>query len=98
MEEKITIDTQELNGEETEQVISSYSLVEELKSILTPELEKEGQTILEGSSEGRRRCPKCGNANKDLIREIIDKTHIIFAYPRVYGHKYKCGQCGTEWR
>ncbi|MFX1320601.1 MAG: hypothetical protein ACFFAQ_03045 [Promethearchaeota archaeon] len=98
MEEKITIDTQELNVEETEQAISSYSLVEELKSIISPELEKEGQIILEGSSEGRRRCPKCGNANKDLIREIIDKTHIIFAYPRVYGHKYKCGHCGTEWR
>ncbi|MFX0041928.1 MAG: hypothetical protein ACFE8L_03350 [Candidatus Hodarchaeota archaeon] len=81
-----------------EEVDPSYVLVDELKSILTPELEKEKQPIFEGTPEGRRRCPKCGNTNKALIREMPDKTHIILAYPRMYGKKYKCGLCGIEWR
>jgi hypothetical protein len=49
-------------------------------------------------SYSRRECPICENSNKALIHEIIDRTHIISAYPRLYGKKYKCGQCGREWR
>jgi len=98
MEEKIAMDTDILKIEEAEEAVSSHTMVDELKSILSPELEKEKQPILEGTSEGRRRCPKCGNVNKALIREMPDKTHIILAYPRMYGKKYKCGLCGTEWR
>jgi len=97
VEEKIATDTDILKVK-LEEVVSSHTTVDELKSILSPELEKEKQPILAGSSEGRRRCPKCGNANKALIREMPDKTHIILAYPRMYGKKYKCGLCGTEWR
>ena len=52
--------------------------------------------IMQGIS--RRECPKCGNNNKHLIREILDKTHIISDYPRMYGKKYRCGDCGVEWR
>ncbi|TKJ24217.1 MAG: hypothetical protein CEE43_00610 [Promethearchaeota archaeon Loki_b32] len=52
--------------------------------------------ILQGVS--RRECPKCGNNNKPLIREILDKTHLICDYPRMYGKKYHCGECGVEWR
>jgi len=52
--------------------------------------------ILQG--ESRRECPNCGNKNKVLIRETIDKTHLISDYPRMYGKKYHCGQCGVEWR
>ena len=52
--------------------------------------------IVEGIS--RRACPICGNTNKALIHEIIDRTHIISAYPRMYGKKYKCGDCGREWK
>jgi len=48
--------------------------------------------------EGRRKCPKCGNEDKGLIHESIDKTNIILDYPRMYGKKYRCGQCGTMWR
>jgi hypothetical protein len=48
--------------------------------------------------EGRRKCPQCGNENKDLIHESIDKSNIILDYPRMYGKKYKCGLCGVEWR
>jgi hypothetical protein len=49
-------------------------------------------------TEGRRVCPKCGNEQKMSIHESIDKSNIILDYPRVYGKKYKCGQCGVEWR
>ena len=59
-----------------------------------PELAK--KPIVEGAS--RRECPICGNTNKMQIREIIDKTHMISDYPRMYGKKYKCGSCGREWR
>jgi len=52
--------------------------------------------IVEGIS--RRECPICGNTSKAQIHETIDRTHIISAYPRMYGKKYKCGNCGREWR
>ncbi len=48
--------------------------------------------------EGRRKCPQCGNENKALIHESIDKGNIIMDYPRLYGKKYRCGECGLEWR
>ena len=48
--------------------------------------------------EGRRRCPKCGIEDKLMIHETVDKSNIILDYPRVYGKKFKCGQCGIEWR
>ncbi len=59
-------------------------------------LEMHKGDVLQGDS--RRECPKCGNRNKTLIREIIDKSHIICDYPRIYGKKYHCGDCGIEWR
>ena len=49
-------------------------------------------------SEGRRKCPSCGEVNKFMIHESTDKGNIIMDYPRVYGKKFKCGKCGTEWR
>lgn len=52
--------------------------------------------ILQGLS--RRECPKCGNKSKPLIRETLDRTHLICDYPRMYGKKYHCGECGVEWR
>jgi hypothetical protein len=48
--------------------------------------------------EGRRRCPECGTDDPHMIHESVDKSNIILDYPRVYGKKYKCGQCGVEWR
>jgi len=48
--------------------------------------------------EGRRRCPSCREENKFMIHETVNKNHIIMDYPRVYGKKFKCGKCGTEWR
>lgn len=49
-------------------------------------------------SEGRRKCPSCAEENKIMIHETTDKKNIILDYPRVYGKKFKCGSCGTEWR
>ncbi|MBD3194707.1 MAG: hypothetical protein GF317_06615 [Candidatus Lokiarchaeota archaeon] len=49
-------------------------------------------------SEGRRVCPKCGEEKKSMIHESVDKGNVIMDYPRMYGKKYKCGNCGTEWR
>ena len=69
------------------------------ESTFSPEipapLRSEG-AIIEGTS--RRECPVCGNKNKKLIREILDKTHIISDYPRMYSKKLVCGDCGQEWR
>jgi hypothetical protein len=48
--------------------------------------------------EGRRKCPECGTDDPHMIHESVDKSNIILDYPRVYGKKYKCGQCGIEWR
>ncbi|MBN1800844.1 MAG: hypothetical protein JW891_05015 [Candidatus Lokiarchaeota archaeon] len=48
--------------------------------------------------DGSRKCPKCGNQRKQLIHEELDKTNIIMAYPRLYGKKYRCGECGGQWR
>jgi ribosomal protein S27AE len=47
---------------------------------------------------GRRKCPNCNEDRKEMIHESIDKTNVIMSSPRVYGKKYKCGRCGTEWR
>ncbi len=48
-------------------------------------------------SEGRRKCPSCGEELKNMIHESVDKANIISDYPRVYGKKYRCGRCGAEW-
>jgi hypothetical protein len=48
--------------------------------------------------EGRRKCPECGTDDPHMIHESVDKSNIILDYPRVYGKKYLCGQCGCNWR
>ena len=60
---------------------------EELNGLLTIE-----------RGEGRRKCPSCGEENKNMIHESTDKNRIINDYPRVYGKKYRCGRCGQEWK
>ncbi|MFX1410934.1 MAG: hypothetical protein ACFFA6_11305 [Promethearchaeota archaeon] len=45
---------------------------------------------------GRRKCPSCGN--EGLIHEIYDKSIILMDYPRIYGKKCCCADCGCEWR
>ena len=46
----------------------------------------------------KKKCPNCGNTNKSHIREVDDKTRLIYTYPKIYAKMYKCGQCGAEWR
>ncbi|HMF33573.1 MAG TPA: hypothetical protein VKK79_19275 [Candidatus Lokiarchaeia archaeon] len=46
----------------------------------------------------RWQCPKCGNNDRRMIREVQDKTILLNAYPPVYGKKLVCGKCGGEWR
>jgi hypothetical protein len=48
--------------------------------------------------EGRRKCPECGCEDPHMIHESVDKSNIILDYPRMYGKKYLCGQCGVQWR
>jgi hypothetical protein len=48
--------------------------------------------------EGRRKCPECGTEDPHMIHESVDKSNIILDYPRVYGKKYLCGECGCNWR
>jgi predicted RNase H-like nuclease (RuvC/YqgF family) len=50
------------------------------------------------TQDGKRKCPICNNQNHRLIREVEDKSRVINAYPKMYGKKFKCGQCGAEWR
>ncbi|MHA1732848.1 MAG: hypothetical protein ACTSU5_12960 [Promethearchaeota archaeon] len=55
--------------------------------------------VIEVHEDGsRRHCPKCGNDKPYMIKEFVDKAKIINPYPVIYGKKYKCGQCGAEWR
>lgn len=86
--EEITSETPILK---TDIAVSKFSFSQDKVS-----LEKGKGPIVQGIS--RRECPICGNRNKAQIHETIDRTHIISAYPRLYGKKYKCGSCGREWK
>ena len=59
---------------------------------------KQNGILVVPKSEGRRKCPNCGNSNPRMIHESTDKSIIISAYPRIYGKNYKCGGCGVIWR
>jgi hypothetical protein len=60
-----------------------------------PSLGGTDKPIIEGYS--RRICPHCDNNRQMSIQEKIDKTNILMQYPRIYGKKYMCGLCGTNW-
>ncbi|MFX0006269.1 MAG: hypothetical protein ACFFA7_12065 [Promethearchaeota archaeon] len=53
-------------------------------------------TVVLQDSVGRRKCPSCGDESS--IHEVVDKSIIIMAYPRIYGKKKYCGLCGYEWK
>ncbi len=67
--------------------------IEESKNI-----EKVPEETEDGSVARKWQCPQCGNINKAQIRELDDKTRVIYSYPKIYAKKYICGQCGKEWR
>ncbi len=60
--------------------------------------QESGGILIIKKHEGRRHCPQCLNDDKNFIRESIDKTNIIFSYPKMYGKKNHCGKCGCIWR
>jgi len=85
-----------------EEILESPELLEEPELEILSDLETPVPTIsslnkpiVEGHS--RRQCPHCDNNRHMFIHEEIDKKNIIMAYPRIYGKKYKCGKCGTNW-
>lgn len=47
----------------------------------------------------RRRCPNCG-ATGAFILEVDDKENVIYQDMgmKMYGKKYKCGDCRHEWK
>jgi predicted RNA-binding Zn-ribbon protein involved in translation (DUF1610 family) len=95
MEEKIPQVEKTYHEEE----VRSSSIEEQFeKSLKEQSPTAEEQEVIEvgKSSEHRRACPVCGN--KKYIRELTDKNKIISISPRLYGKKFKCGECGAEWR
>ena len=81
-----------------ESVVSKETDLEITSDFDTPSvpLSTMHKSIMEGDS--RRMCPSCDNNQHKFIYEEKDKTHILMDYPRIYGKKYKCGNCGAEWR
>jgi len=69
-----------------------------LSEAVQPSPSKMKKIINEIRNTIRRSCPNCGNNSRKLIREIIDREHIIMENPNVYGLKYICGKCGNEWK
>ena len=55
-----------------------------------------GKKLVQTGNE-RLTCPHCGNNQANMIREVVDRDHIINDYPVIYGKKYICGECGAEW-
>lgn len=68
------------------------------KKKLSQEEIKAIQEKHEAMAPARRRCPTCLNLNIKYIREMQDKNNILMQNPKIYGKKYRCGICGTEWR
>ena len=92
-----------LSGKISKLEKENASLIEKVSdSVEVEKVAKAGEIReIDGSELGddvRRKCPECGNNNQRLIRETVDKTKLISDYPKIYGKKFKCGECGTEWR
>ncbi len=88
--------------EKAESSIKNETLLESNKPVLATNgddlslnSQKNNVVLLENSG-GRRKCPNCGN--EGLIHEMIDKSVIILDYPKIYGKKNCCAECGHEWR
>jgi DNA repair exonuclease SbcCD ATPase subunit len=58
----------------------------------------ENEMLQEEALTRKKVCPNCGNNKKDFIREIDDKTKLLYTYPKIYAKIYRCGECGIEWR
>ncbi len=85
---------------ELETVKEPEIVIETIKEPTTPEAAMDSDTgiLTIPKPLERRKCPKCGNEKKFMLKESIDKEIIVLDYPRIYAKKYSCGQCGTVWR
>lgn len=84
--------------EDTGDVESKVEVFEEVE-VEVSEVEPEPEAGAAHFETGARwQCPKCGNIDRRMIREMQDKTVLLNAYPPVYGKKLICGKCGGEWR
>ena len=64
--------------------------------IETPSDSYSSSVLVIENSTVRRKCPSCGDQGS--IHEVTDKSQVILDYPRIYGKKKYCGNCGFEWR
>lgn len=62
------------------------------------QLSAEAGPMMIQKGAGRLTCPKCGNVQRNMIREAEDTNHKINDYPVIFGKKFKCGKCGVWWR
>jgi len=69
----------------------------EIEPLTAPEISDVEDVGVIDSSGGRRQCPVCGNHDKKLIREALDRARAISAFAGLYAKKYICGKCGAEW-
>ncbi|MFX1366475.1 MAG: hypothetical protein ACFFCE_19660 [Promethearchaeota archaeon] len=84
----------ELPTKEKKKKISNQSL-ESTQKDLSSTSNNNNVLVIHDKFE-RRTCPICGN--NGLIHEMIDKSVIILDYPKIYGKKNCCAECGHEWR
>jgi len=101
----MTVDTETKNITDSPESLTEDSEIElqseDKKSVYIPE----GPITIKSweekteSSDRKRQCPKCG-ASGAFILEIDDKSTIIYQDmdPKIYGKKYKCGDCRYEWK
>jgi len=100
----------ELNTENTSLLQKSNidQMIPEPSRIVNPSAAKESQRSVSPEKidesevmvikSGRITCPKCGNVNRNMMREVEDRSHIIMDYPLMFGRKFICGKCNTQFR
>jgi len=59
-------------------------------------ISNDNTVLVQSDGVERRKCPVCGNDR--LIHEMDDKNVILLDYPKIYGKKNCCAECGYEWR
>ncbi len=90
--------------EQEKPILETQPIKEDLKQAPIPRSEESQMSIelpkveIEVETTRKWQCPHCGNTNKAQIRELDDKTRLIYSYPKIYAKKYICGQCGKEWK
>ena len=73
-------------------------LFEVVDTIEPVKINLENEMLQEEAFTRKKVCPNCGNNKKDFIREIDDKTKILYTHPKIYAKIYRCGECGNQWR